>query len=238
MTQVTHPSSSPSLTRGVLQRGGQVFGALLLYALLLFLSAGRLDWPAAWYYLAVNLIVIVVNSTVLLIRDPAFIAARGQPRQDTKTWDKWISALAGVFMVVNLIVPGLDLRFGWSTAFPLLLQIIGFVVLIAGYALFSWAMLSNEFFETSVRIQSDRGQTVATTGPYRFVRHPGYVGMILQLLSTPPCLASWWGLIPALLASATFIVRTAFEDRTLHDELGGYKEFAQRVRYRLVPGLW
>jgi protein-S-isoprenylcysteine O-methyltransferase Ste14 len=233
----TGPSRA-NLTKGILQRGAQVLGTLVLYGILLFVSAGRLDWTAAWIFLAINAAVIVINSTILLAKNPAFLAARGQVREDAKDWDKQITALAGVFMVAGLIVPGLDLRLGWSRAFALPWQLIGFIGLVVGYALFSWAMISNEFFETKVRIQADRGQSVETAGPYRYVRHPGYVGMILQLLGTPFALASWWGVIPAVCAAAAFVVRTALEDRTLKQELAGYEEYSRRVRFRLFPGVW
>jgi protein-S-isoprenylcysteine O-methyltransferase Ste14 len=230
--------SQANVTRGILRRGAQVLGTLVLYGLLLFGSAGRLDWMAAWIFLAINAAVIVVNSAILLAKNPAFVAARGQVREDAKDWDKQITALAGVFMVAGLIVPGLDLRLDWSGAFALPWQLIGFLVVVVGYALFSWAMISNEFFETKVRIQADRGQTVATSGPYRYVRHPGYIGMILQLLGTPLALASWWGLIPAACAAVAFVVRTALEDSTLQQELAGYADYARRVPYRLLPGVW
>lgn len=231
-------STQANLARGILTRGAQVVGTLLFYAVLLFVSAGSVDWAAAWIFLGIGAAVIIINSTVLLSKNPAFVAARGQVRQDAKDWDKQVTALAGIFMVAGLVVPGLDRRFAWSPGFALSLQTIGFIALVLGYALFSWAMLSNEFFETRVRIQSDRGQSVAKSGPYKYVRHPGYVGMILQLLGTPLALASWWGLVPALCASALFVLRTAMEDRTLKQELAGYADFATQVRYRLLPGVW
>ena len=227
-----------SLTKGIVQRAVQVIGALLFYALLLFLSAGRLDWSAAWIYLAISAAVILVNSTILLSTKPAVIAARGQLRQDAKEWDKQLTAIAAVLMLVALVIPGLDFRFGWSGSFPSALPILGFVALALGYALTSWAMIANPFFETRVRIQSDRGQTVTTSGPYRLVRHPGYVGMVLQSLGTPIGLASWWGLVPGVAVILAFIIRTALEDQTLQQELPGYSAYAQRVRYRLLPGVW
>jgi len=230
--------TTANLTRGILRRGGQVVGTLLLYGALLFVSAGSLDWTAAWIFLGIGAAVVVVNSTVLLSKNPAFIAARGQIRRDAKDWDKQVTALAGIFMVAGLIVPGLGRRFAWSRGFVLPWQIIGFTALILGYVLFSWAMISNEFFETRVRIQSDRGQIVAMNGPYKYARHPGYAGMILQLLGTPLALASWWGLVPAVCASALFVLRTALEDRTLTQELAGYADYARQVRYRLLPGVW
>jgi protein-S-isoprenylcysteine O-methyltransferase Ste14 len=232
-------NTTPDLTKGILQRAAQVIGALLFYGLLLFLSSGRLDWTAAWIYLAISAAIIVINSTILFsTKNAALIAARGQMREDAKEWDKQLTGIAAVVMLIGLIVPGLDQRFGWSAPFPSGLPLFGFVALAAGYALTSWAMISNPFFETRVRIQSDRGQTVTTSGPYRFIRHPGYVGMVLQWLGTPLGLASWWGLIPGLGVILAFIVRTTLEDRTLQHELPGYSDYAKRVRSRLLPGVW
>jgi protein-S-isoprenylcysteine O-methyltransferase Ste14 len=116
--------------------------------------------------------------------------------------------------------------------------LISFVLVALGYALSSWAMLSNPFFSGTVRIQGERGHSVATAGPYHYVRHPGYSGWILANLTTPVALGSLWGLLPGLLVVLGFVVRTAMEDRTLQTELDGYKEYTQQVRYRLVPGIW
>jgi protein-S-isoprenylcysteine O-methyltransferase Ste14 len=226
------------LTRGVLQRGLQVLLILLVYGAILFLSAGRLDWPAAWIFLDIYAATVLVNMSIMLPKNPEFVAERGQVKQDAKSCDIRITNIAGLFMIAGLIVPGLDLRFGWSPLFALPVQAAGFIVLALGYALFSWAMLSNEFFETKVRIQTDRGHTVATGGPYRCVRHPAYVGMILQLMATPIALGSLWGLVPAVCAAVLFIARTALEDRTLQNELAGYPEYAAQVHYRLIPRVW
>ena len=236
--QTESPKRDAVVTRGVLQRGVQVLVILLFYGAILFISAGRIDWLAAWIYLGIYAGTVVTNMTIILPRNPQFIAERGRVKEDAKGWDKQVTSIAGVFMIGGLVVPGLDLRFGWSPQFALTAQMAGFFVLALGYALFSWAMLSNEYFETKVRIQKDRGQTVATSGPYRYVRHPGYVGLILQLLATPIALGSWWGVVPAFCATGMFIVRTALEDKTLKEELDGYRDYAERVRYRLVPGLW
>jgi protein-S-isoprenylcysteine O-methyltransferase Ste14 len=232
------PEQNTNVLRGVFQRGIQVLAIFLLYGAILFISAGRLDWLAAWIYLGIYAGTVAINTTILLPRNPEFIAERGKEKENTKSWDKAVTSIAGAFMIAGLIVPGLDLRFGWSSPFPTAWHIIGFFIFVAGGALFSWAMISNEFFETKVRIQKDRGQTVATTGPYHYVRHPGYIGMILQLLATPIALGSWWGLLPALCAAGMFVLRTALEDKTLLEELDGYRDYAARVRYRLLPGIW
>ena len=137
-----------------------------------------------------------------------------------------------------LVIAGLDGgRFGWSSM-PLPLAIAGLVTLVLAYAVIAWAMAANTFFSTTVRVQEDRGQRVVSSGPYRLVRHPGYVGMILMYVGTPVMLGSWWALIPGGLNGVAFIVRTALEDRTLQEELDGYKEYAGRVPYRLLPGVW
>lgn len=231
-------NTSADITRGVLQRGAQVLGILLFYGVLLFVSAGRLDWIAAWIYLGVYAITILINMSIILPKNPEFVAERGQIKEDVKGWDNKVTGIAGVFIILGLVIPGLDTRFGWSPTFSVGLQIVGFCLLALGYAVFSWAMLSNQFFETKVRIQKDRGHTVVTYGPYRFVRHPGYVGMILQLIATPLALGSWWGIVPACCASGMFILRTALEDKTLQKELDGYSSYIANVRYRLLPGVW
>jgi len=142
------------------------------------------------------------------------------------------------YFVGILLVAGLDKRFGWTGLFPLAIEIVAFVLYALGSALFSWAMISNAYFSTAVRIQEERGHAVCSTGPYRFVRHPGYVGGMLQSLVAPLMFGSLWVLIPGVLAALSLAIRTALEDRTLQNELGGYREYAQRVRYRLLPGIW
>jgi protein-S-isoprenylcysteine O-methyltransferase Ste14 len=136
------------------------------------------------------------------------------------------------------IVAGLDARFGWSPEYALAIHLVALVLAPLGQCLFSWAMASNKFFSRAVRIQMDRGHAVETGGPYQYVRHPGYVGMIISMLATPLVLGSLWALIPAGLASGLYIVRTALEDQTLQEELEGYKAYAQHVRCRLLPRVW
>jgi len=136
-------------------------------------------------------------------------------------------------------VGGLDERFGWSPPLDSAIHITALISYALGQGLFSWAMASNKFFSSVVRIQMDRNQTVATGGPYRYVRHPGNVGYITSFfLATPVALGSSWALIPGGIGTLLLIIRTALEDRTLLEELDGYKEYAQQVRYRLLPGIW
>jgi protein-S-isoprenylcysteine O-methyltransferase Ste14 len=140
--------------------------------------------------------------------------------------------------MATLIVAGLDRRGGWSPAMPLALQLVALAVAVLGGLLTIWAMASNRFFYGTLRVEPDRGHTVASTGPYRALRHPGYAGAILFQLATPLWLGSLWAIIPAALTAGAIVVRTALEDGALQDRLDGYGDYAARVRYRLVPGIW
>jgi protein-S-isoprenylcysteine O-methyltransferase Ste14 len=135
-------------------------------------------------------------------------------------------------------VAGLDHRFVWSPVFPLWLIVLGFILTSLGYAFGVWAFVENRFFSSVVRIQTDRGHVVCDSGPYRLVRHPGYAGTILALLGIVLALGSVWTLIPAAVALIIAVVRTALEDQTLQEELPGYRDYARRVRYRLIPGIY
>ncbi len=204
-------------------------------AVTLFIPAGRLDWAMGWALVGLMLLWVIATG---LVSDPELLAERAERRKGTKTWDMVILGLAGLGAVARPIVAGLDLRFGWTAHVPLTLQIAALVFAAFGYAFGVWSMATNAFFSKVVRIQSDRGHTVATGGPYQYLRHPGYAGAILFELATPIMLGSWWALIPGGFAALFFVVRTALEDKTLHEELPGYVEYAQQTRYRLLPGVW
>jgi len=150
--------------------------------------------------------------------------------------------VSGVWLVAGFLalplVADLDARFGWTHAFSASWHVAGAVVLALGYGLTVWAIYTNAYFSTAVRIQSERGHAVCSSGPYRYVRHPGYVGYTLQYLAISFPLGSLWALLPWLAAAISMVIRTALEDRMLHTELPGYQEYAQQVRYRLVPGVW
>jgi protein-S-isoprenylcysteine O-methyltransferase Ste14 len=232
-------SSEKASTMGlVLKRLIQVILVILFQAAILFIAAGRLDWTMAWAYVGVYLAIMAINALVLLRKNPELIAERAQTKENTKGWDKALSILIAIPMLGTLVVAGLDVRFGWSLPLALVIQLAALVCLALGYGLFSWAMASNQFFARVVRIQMDRAQTVASGGPYRYVRHPGYVGMIITMLATPLLLGSLWALAAAGLAACLFVVRTALEDATLQAELEGYRDYARQVRYRLLPGVW
>lgn len=228
-------SGKSDLKRGILKRMLQVVFQALLIAAILFISAGRLDWVWVWAYLGVGMVILAINVRIL---PPELIAERGQPRENVKRWDRVIATLS-LFPALGVpIVAGLDERFGWSPQLALAIHLVALGFMALGQGLFSWAMASNEFFSTAVRIQMDRDHAVATGGPYRYVRHPGYVGYVVSFLATPLILGSVWALIPAGLMTCLLVVRTALEDRTLLEELDGYREYAARVRHRLLPGVW
>lgn len=213
----------------------QIFSVALV-ALMLFAAAGRWDWALGWVHVAVY--AASVAAQVMFV-SPALLAERARLRPGTPRWDVVLTTTAVVFLpMAGWVVAGLDARWGWSGAVPLWVVVGGVGLMLAGWALVIWAMASNAFFSATVRIQHERGHTVIDAGPYAWVRHPGYVGTVIFQLAAPLTLGSWWALIPNVAAVLLLVVRTALEDATLHRDLPGYAEYAQRVRYRLVPGVW
>ncbi len=211
------------------------------YAAILVLAAGRLDWLWGWVFIGLVAIFMASHVVLLVPINPDLLVERagGLRQEGGKRWDRWLAALAGgVFPMISWIVAALDLRFAWSSPKPLSIHLIGMGAVALGFALFMWAMVSNAYFSEVVRIQEDRGHQVATDGPYRFVRHPGYSGAILAFLGTPLLLGSWWALIPTVFGVGGYILRTALEDKTLQLELEGYLAYTEQVPYRLIPGVW
>jgi protein-S-isoprenylcysteine O-methyltransferase Ste14 len=204
----------------------------------LFWSAGKIDWWPAWAAIGVMLAWMIATAIVIFRLNPDLLAERLGPRKGAKSWDTAILSIINLTTLVRYIVAGLDQRYGWTGGFPLAAQIAALTVCVLGYALFVWATASNTFFSQIVRIQSERGHTVVTGGPYHYVRHPAYVGAILYELAVPILLASWWALIASGLSAILLILRTALEDRALQSELTGYIDYARQVRHRLLPGIW
>ena len=212
--------------------------AVTVFAVLVFWPAGRLDWVAGWLYVGLVALNFLVNLVYLQRVNPELIEARMRVARGTKRWDIVWGVIFGPMLLATYVVAGFDVvRFEWSTMSPLFWP-VGLLLFLPGTVLFSWSMGVNPFFEKTVRIQSDRGHRVIDTGPYAFIRHPGYLGFFGWCLSAPLLLGSWWAFVPALLSVAGLVVRTALEDRTLHKELEGYAAYSQRVRYRLLPGVW
>ena len=213
----------------------------LLIPLILFVCGGDFGWWQAWVY-ALLIVAAGVGGRILgERRHPGLTAERQntEKMQSAKAWDKVLAPLMALSISFPLvIVAGLDHRFGWSPEFPLWLIVLGFILISLGYAFAGWAFVENRFFSSTVRIQTDRGHVVCDSGPYRIVRHPGYAGNILPLLGIVLALGSVWTLIPAMVALIITVIRTTLEDRTLQDELPGYRDYAQRARYRLIPGIF
>lgn len=219
-------------------------GEILLYLiipLVLFLCAGDFGWWQAWVY-GVLLFCAGVGGRVLAERrHPGIMVERisTEKAKGAKSWDKLLAPLMAVSLTFPLlIVAGLDHRYGWTPQFAAWVNILGIVLIAIGYAFATWALVENRFFSTTVRIQTDRGHSVCDSGPYRVVRHPGYAGNLLAVAGIVMALNTLWTLIPAVLALVIAVIRTSLEDRTLHEELPGYSEYAGRVRYRLFPGIY
>jgi len=208
-------------------------------ALVLMLAAGRWNWFAGWLYVIIFLLFDAATALVVIPRNPDLLIERSRATPGAKKWDKAIMPLAsGILPLVSWILAGLNQRLAWNPRIGLELQSIGFILTILSHALLVWAMGANAFFSPLVRIQEERGHTVAAGGPYRVIRHPGYFGAIIFSISIPILLGSWWAVIPGLLAALLFIVRTALEDLTLQEELPGYQEYVEEVKYRLMPRVW
>jgi protein-S-isoprenylcysteine O-methyltransferase Ste14 len=211
---------------------------VLVMGAALFWSAGRVDWWQAWAALAVMSAWTIGMAVVIFHFRPELLAERMEPRRDTRRWDVLIVRFLGNITFAQYIVAGLDQRFGWTGGFPLIGQLAGLAAGVLGNALCIWAMATNGFFSQFVRVQSDRAHAVVSGGPYRYLRHPAYLGTILYELTLPFLLASWWAMIPCGMAAILLIIRTALEDRTLQADLPGYAAYARQVRYRLLPGIW
>ena len=195
----------------------------------------------AWVYVTLIIAIAGVNLVIMFRISPGLLVERSQflKGKGVKRWDKVLAPLMAIYGPLSLwVVAGLDRRFGWTAEIPLTVQVAALAIIAIGYVLITWAVAVNRFFSSVVRIQRDRGHRVITTGPYRWVRHPGYTGGGIAFLATPLALGSLWAFIPAGLTIMLLIVRTVFEDRTLQAELVGYQDYMQQTRYRLIPGFW
>jgi protein-S-isoprenylcysteine O-methyltransferase Ste14 len=204
----------------------------------LFWSAGRLDWWPAWAAIGVWLAWFTAMEQLMLRRHPDLLAERLAPPPGAKAWDKTILSSLRLVQLARYILAGLDQRYNWTGTFPLPVQIGGLLLCGLGYGVLLWALASNNFFSQVVRIQSERGHVVVRDGPYRFVRHPAYAGMIVFEFAMAALLGSGWALLASAGCALLIVLRTALEDRSLQAELTGYADYARQVRYRLVPGIW
>jgi len=243
MTQETQPSVATRQrlqTPGIVVLVGTFLGPFIEGALL-FASAGTMALPRAWFFVAISFVGMFGQIALVAIKNPELVNHRGRWKQkkDAKPWDKPLVTSYGLlaFYVVPIVM-GLDIgHYGWSSL-GLWSAVAGTVLFAFGTVILTWAMLANTHFETVVRIQTDRNHQVTTSGPYAFVRHPGYVGAALWALAAPLIVGSAVALIPAILATLVLVVRTSLEDKTLHRELPGYANYATQVPHRLLPRLW
>ncbi len=212
-----------------------IVGVLIV---LLFVPAGRLDWPQAWLFVGAYAALLVAYASWGLAKDPQQLRERSRVGRNTKGWDTAILSVYTALLLLTLVLTGLDAgRYRWSVV-PIAGQALAWLGLIGSGWLILAAVTANTFLSRTARIQYDRGQTVITQGPYAIIRHPMYLGVILLFACMPPALGSLWAMIPGLSVGGLFVLRTAKEDRMLRDELAGYAAYSQRVRYRLLPGVW
>lgn len=212
-----------------------------IQGMLLFAAAGRFDLPRAWLFVALTFVGMAANTGLVAATNPDLLNQRGmwQAKRDAKAWDRKLVLVFGlVALYLPPLVMGLDVgRYEWSHL-GLRAAVLGMPLFLLGWVVVTWAMAANPHFEVTVRIQTDRGHRVVSSGPYGIVRHPGYFGGILWAVGSPLIVGSFYGLIPAALTILLLVFRTAREDRTLQAELPGYADYAKRVRYRLLPAVW
>lgn len=217
---------------------GIVFLAASVYGF--FLTAGDFGWVRGWAFIGLLTVCQSLSSIYLRAKNPEMLRHRGRAGPGTKTWD--LVCLAGFalcFLGIPVVAALDTVRLGWSPVAPVWVGLIGAALYLLGLVLVTWAMAVNTHFEKTVRIQTDRNHRVIDSGPYAFVRHPGYTGIIFGwIAATPLILGSRWAFAPAAAAALCLVIRTALEDRTLRNELSGYEEYSTRVRYRLARGIW
>jgi protein-S-isoprenylcysteine O-methyltransferase Ste14 len=215
----------------------QTIGVVVFF-MAIFLGAGRFIYWQGLVYTGVGLIMLIMNYTVFAL-DPDLMKERSKPGKGVKKWDKTILGLSFLVTIAMYVVAGLDSgRYYWSPQFHWSLYALGIIFTITGQLLFLIAQKQNRFFSSTVRIQSDRGHTVCDTGLYKIVRHPAYLGSFIQTIGFPFMFGSLWSIIPIGLSIILLITRTYLEDHTLTLELNGYAEYAQKTKYKLIPGLW
>ncbi len=215
----------------------QIIGSLSFFAIL-FASAGRIVYWQGLTYVSIGLVMIFLNYTILRI-DPELMKERSRPGENTKSWDKRILGLSFLVTIAMYVIAGLDSgRYHWSPDFHWGIYMSGIILTVSGQLLFLIAQKQNRFFSSTVRIQTDRNHIVCETGLYKVVRHPAYLGSIIQLSGFPLLFGSLWSIIPIFASILLIIIRTNMEDMTLKDELKGYIEYSEKTRYKILPYVW
>jgi protein-S-isoprenylcysteine O-methyltransferase Ste14 len=203
----------------------------------LFLAAGRIDWGRGWLYVGLIVGGIALMFALMRWKNPALIRARLEKHDNVEPFDRTFFRISLPLTLLFFVVAGLDERYGWTSFEPRWL-VVGILLHLAGMVPIALAAVTNPFMEVAVRIQEDRGHVTVRTGPYRFVRHPMYVGLLIMFAGWPLVVDSVWTYLPLVALAIAYIVRTALEDRTLRRELPGYEDYAKITRYRLLPGVW
>lgn len=219
----------------------QLIFVVFILPLLPMIISGRWDWWEAWVYALILMLGFVLSRGLAARAHPDIIAERSDSlgKKDAKPWDRVLAPAMAFGGMVILIIAGLEERYHWTPEpYSLAVKIVAIGVIILAYVVATWAMIENAYFSGVVRIQKDRGHTVCSSGPYQVIRHPGYASSFWSYLAMPLVLDSAWGFIAVAALLVVTIVRTRLEDRTLQEELPGYHEYAQKVKYRLFPGVW
>jgi len=230
------PVDAPSLSTSDLRRMvyTRLAAALVLLPLFFFLPAGTIRYWEAWVYLAILLIPVFFVMRYLLKHDPVFLERRMRTREQQAP-QKLVIKLSFLWFFLVFILPGLDQRFGWSNV-PIAAVLAADLVVLLGYGVILRVFRENRYASRVVEVE--KGQPVIQSGPYRVIRHPMYLGTVLMYLATPVALGSWWALLPALLIVPILVLRVRNEEKVLAEQLPGYREYMQKTRYRLIPGVW
>ncbi len=237
-TQPQHGSSIKPSTGWWVKLSVRVLALVAIMDGTLFILAGRWDWSGAWLLTILYVVFLLVIIVWAARNAPELLEERSRVASNVKLWDKVLLALYTTALVGLLVVAALDAgRFRW-TEMPVVIQVLGVLGIVPCGAWLLWVTRTNAYLSRFARIQDDRGQQVVSTGPYRFVRHPMYASIIPFIVCVALILGSWWALLPGVVIAVLFVIRTALEDRMLQAELPGYQEYARRVRYRIVPGVW
>ncbi len=213
---------------------------MVLFPLFPMIISGRWNWWQAWLMAGLFILSFIVSRAIAAKKTPDILEERANyaTQGNTQAWDKWLSPIMAFGSVFVLLAAGLDERFSWSPNLPLGWELLGLALILFGYIFGSFAFVENAFFSGTVRLQPERGHTVISSGPYAFVRHPGYLGTLIASLGMPLMLDSLWAFLPVVIFGVFFVLRTHLEDRFLRENLAGYSDYAKKVRYRLFPGIW
>lgn len=240
MDKINQQSSGKKLDIGKLLLKSIVWIVVVFIVLigLLFGSAGTFDWERGWIFTLLFFICVSANLVVLLLVNPEVIEERSKFDRNAKKWDMTLMSAGSLFILGTLVIAGLDERYEWSEIISESWLYVGLILFSVGDIIILWAMAVNRWFSKLVRIQSETGHRVVTSGPYQYVRHPGYVGWMLMWISIPLILGSLWSFVPVSISVVVIVIRTHLEDSTLKNELAGYDEYSMKVKYRLLPGIW